>query len=234
MKVGILFSGGKDSTYAAYIAKKQGHELTCLITMMPESSESYLFHYPNIAWTDLQSKALGVPLVKTKLKTVGESEVHELANAIKKAKEKHFFEGIVTGGLASRYQKDRIEKVCNDAGLKALSPSWMMDPEEYMLNIIKSGFKVMIVGVAAEGFDINWLGRIINEEMIDELKKLNRRFEININFEGGEAETYTLDSPIFKKRIEVEKTKKHWFKDYGFLEIKAARLVKKALNAQKS
>ena len=234
MKVGILYSGGKDSTYAAYIAKQQGHELTCLITMIPESSESYLFHYPNIDWTDLQSQALDIPIVKTNLRTVGESEVQELAKAIKKAKEKHFFEGIVTGGLASVYQKDRIEAVCNDAGLKTLSPSWMMDPEEYMLNIIKSGFKVMIVGVAAEGLDITWLGRIINKEMINELKKLNRSFEININFEGGEAETYTLDSPLFKKRIEVQETTKHWFNHYGFLEIKAARLVDKTPNTQKS
>ena len=234
MKVGVLYSGGKDSTYAAYIAKKQGYELTCLITMMPESSESYLFHYPNIAWTDLQSQALDVPIVKTKLKTVGESEVQELAKAIKKAKEKHFFEGIVTGGLASVYQKDRIEAVCNEVGLKTFSPSWMTDPEEYMQNIIKSGFKVMIVGVAAEGLDINWLGRIITEEMIDELKKLKSCFDININFEGGEAETYTLDSPIFKKRIEVQQMKKYWFHNYGFLEIKAAKLVDKTLNTQKS
>jgi len=234
LKVGILYSGGKDSTYAAYIAKQQGHEISCLITMMPESSESYLFHYPNIAWTDLQSQALDVPIVKTKLKTVGESEVQELAKAIKKAKEKHFFEGVVTGGLASRYQKDRIEAVCNEAGLKAISPSWMTNPEEYMQNIIKSGFKVMIVGVAAEGLDINWLGRIINEGMIKELKELNSRFDININFEGGEAETYTLDSPIFKKRIEVQQMKKYWFHNYGFLEIKAAKLVDKTLNTQKS
>jgi|TARA_B100001964_G_scaffold203848_1_gene233183 ABC transporter with metal-binding/Fe-S-binding domain ATP-binding protein len=234
LKVGILYSGGKDSTYAAYIAKQQGHEISCLITMMPESSESYLFHYPNISWTDLQSQALGVPIVKTKIKNVGESEVLELAKAIKKAKEKHFFEGIVTGGLASRYQKDRIEAVCSDAGLQALSPSWMMDPEKYMLNIIKSGFKVMIVGVAAEGLDINWLGRIITEEMIDELKKLKSCFDININFEGGEAETYTLDAPIFRKRIEVQKMEKHWFNYYGFLEIKAAKLVGKALTTQKS
>ncbi len=234
MKVGILYSGGKDSTYAAYIAKQQGHELTCLITMIPESSESYLFHYPNIDWTDLQSQALDIPIVKTNLRTVGESEVQELAKAIKKAKEKHFFEGIVTGGLASVYQKDRIEAVCNEAGLEAISPSWMTDPEEYMQNIIKSGFKVMIVGVAAEGLDINWLGRIITEEMIDELKKLKSCFDININFEGGEAETYTLDSPIFKKRIEVQQMKKYWFHNYGFLEIKAAKLVDKTLNTQKS
>jgi len=234
LKVGILYSGGKDSTYAAYIAKQQGHELTCLITMIPESSESYLFHYPNIDWTDLQSQALDIPIVKTKLKTVGESEVQELAKAIKKAKEKHFFECIVTGGLASVYQKDRIEAVCNEVGLKTFSPSWMTDPEEYMQNIIKSGFEVMIVGVAAEGLDMNWLGRIINEEMIAELKELNRRFEININFEGGEAETYTLDSPLFKKRIEIQEMKMHWLNNYGFLEIKDARLVDKALNTQKS
>lgn len=234
MKVGILYSGGKDSTYAAYRAKQLGHDLTCLITMIPESSESYLFHYPAISWTELQAQSLNLPIITSNVATVGESEVSELAIVIKKAKEKYNFDGIVTGGLASKYQKDRFEKVCNEINLKALSPFWMVNQEDYMMNIVQEGFKVMIVGVAAEGLDKSWLGRIITTDTIKELKNLNNRFGINIAFEGGEAETFTLDCPLFNQRIEVQKIKTHWFNYYGFLEIKNARLIDKTFNAQKS
>ncbi len=222
-----MFSGGKDSTYAAYTAKQRGHNLGCLITMLPENSESYLFHYPNIRWTKLQAQAMGVPLVKTKLETVGESEVHDLARAIKTAKEQHDIEGVVSGGLASRYQKKRFESVCTEAGLKHFSPFWLEDPETYMRGIISSGFTVMVVGVAAEGLNKTWLGRIISEDMIDELKELNRRLNIHMAFEGGEAETFVLDCPLFTRRIEVLGVEKRWYRDHGYLEFTDARLVRK-------
>jgi predicted ATP pyrophosphatase (TIGR00289 family) len=110
----------------------------------------------------------------------------------------------------------------------------MVNQEDYMMNIVQEGFKVMIVGVAAEGLDKSWLGRIITTDTIKELKNLNNRFGINIAFEGGEAETFTLDCPLFNQRIEVQKIKTHWFNYYGFLEIKNARLIDKTFNAQKS
>lgn len=233
MKVGILYSGGKDSTYAAYTIKRQGHRLTCLITILPESPESYLFHYPNTEWTELQAEAIGIPIVKSKTKQVGESEAQDLAEAIETAKKEHQIEGIATGGLASRYQKDRFEAVCREAGLKPLSPLWQEDPETYMKSIVTSDFTVMLVGVAAEGLSKDWLGRIVDEDMIKELKELNRQLGIHIAFEGGEAETFVLDCPLFTRRIQILGTEKHWHGDHGRLEIKDARLVEK-IGVQKS
>jgi asparagine synthase (glutamine-hydrolysing) len=51
MKLGILYSGGKDSNYALYLAQKHGHEITCLVSMKSENMESYMFaknFMPNI------------------------------------------------------------------------------------------------------------------------------------------------------------------------------------------
>ena len=56
MKVAVLFSGGKDSTYAAYLAKQSGHDLQCLVTANPYSAESKLLHHPNIRLTSLSQK----------------------------------------------------------------------------------------------------------------------------------------------------------------------------------
>ena len=61
MKAGILFSGGKDSTYAMYLAKKAGHEIVCLMTMHSENKESYMFHTPSISKTEKQAEVMGLP-----------------------------------------------------------------------------------------------------------------------------------------------------------------------------
>ena len=57
----ILFSGGKDSTYAIYLAKKLGHSVDVLLTLYPHSSESHLLHYPNIEFTQLQAESMKTP-----------------------------------------------------------------------------------------------------------------------------------------------------------------------------
>jgi Predicted ATPases of PP-loop superfamily len=36
MKLASLFSGGKDSMYAIYLAQKQGHQVTCLLSVFPK------------------------------------------------------------------------------------------------------------------------------------------------------------------------------------------------------
>ena len=61
MKLACLFSGGKDSTYTIYLVKKQGHEVTCLLSVFPKSEESHLLHHPNLKWTKLQSESMKIP-----------------------------------------------------------------------------------------------------------------------------------------------------------------------------
>ena len=61
MKLACLFSGGKDSTYAIHLVKKQGHEVSCLLSVFPKSDESHLLHHPNLKWTKLQSESMKIP-----------------------------------------------------------------------------------------------------------------------------------------------------------------------------
>ena len=63
MKLGVLFSGGKDSTYAAWLVKKEGHEIACLITVYSKNIESYMFHTPSISKVKIQAEMMGIPLV---------------------------------------------------------------------------------------------------------------------------------------------------------------------------
>jgi len=58
MKVAALFSGGKDSTYSIYKVKQMGHDVKCLVTIFPKSSNSHLLHFSAIESTELQSNTL--------------------------------------------------------------------------------------------------------------------------------------------------------------------------------
>ena len=87
MKCGILFSGGKDSTYAAYLVKKYRNEISCLITLISENPESYMFHIPNIELVKLQAESMGIPLIFLETEGVKEEELKDLKEAIEIAKE---------------------------------------------------------------------------------------------------------------------------------------------------
>ena len=63
MRLGILFSGGKDSTYATYLAKKFGHEIVCLISIFSKNKDSFMFHTPTINLTKEQAKLMNLPIL---------------------------------------------------------------------------------------------------------------------------------------------------------------------------
>ena len=211
---------------AVYAALEAKEDVKYLLSMKSRNDESYMFHVPNIHVTDLLSEALDIPIMSVETEGVKEEELDDLKAAFLDLKDLGV-EAIYTGALYSVYQKSRIEKLGDEVGLKIISPYWHVDELEYMRKIVSLGFKIMICGVAAWGLDESWLGRIIDDDTIDELVRLNEKYHVDIAFEGGEAETLAIDGPIFKKRIEILKYKKEWHLDSGVFVIEDAVLKEK-------
>jgi diphthine-ammonia ligase len=223
MRLAALVTGGKDSILALYRAQQMGHTIEVLATMIPERSDSYMFHFPNIHLTDYIAKALGIPLVKAETSGIKEEELDDL----KKLLESLDVDGVVTGAIASSYQKERIDRLCDELGITSVAPLWQQDPLELMKELIDLKFKVIIVGVYAYGLDQTWLGKEINNETLEKLVELHEKYQISLVGEGGEYESLVLDAPIFKKRIEIVKAEKNYENNSGTLTIKEAKLVDK-------
>jgi diphthine-ammonia ligase len=202
--LGVLFSGGKDSVFACYRAM-QKETVACLITLVSENEDSYMFHTPNISRTDLQAEAMGLPLLLWPTKGEKEEELQDLKNAIIAAKEMHGIEGIVTGAIESVYQAARVQRICRDLNLWCFNPLWQIDQVDYLRLLLSEEFQIIITGVFAYPFDSSWVGVILTEERIRKLEMLQSRYQINPSGEGGELETFVLDAPIFKKRINILK-----------------------------
>jgi ABC transporter with metal-binding/Fe-S-binding domain ATP-binding protein len=226
MRVGVLFTGGKDSCLALKRVMNT-HEVVCLITLISKNRESYMFHVPNIELTKIQAEAIGLPLIQRITEGEKEKELEDLKEVLKEAKKKFKIEGIVTGAIASNYQKSRIEKVCKELKLKCINPLWNEDQIKLLEEVIESNFKVIITGVFAFPLDESFLGKEIDKEMVKRLKELMEKYKINPAGEGGEIETTVLDAPFFKKKVEIKDFEVK-YKDYsGTFEIKNAKLVKK-------
>lgn len=227
MKVAVLFSGGKDSTLALYEAIKDGHEICCLVSVIPKNPESYMFHYPNIELTKLQARALGLKIVTKESGGKKESELSDLEGALRSVKREHKIEGVVVGAIASVYQHSRVEKICKRLGLRAVAPLWRKDPEELWESLLGYRFRVIITAVACEGLDESWLGREIDKRNIGRLISLSKKHRFHACGEGGEFETFVIDGPIFKKEISIRQAKSVWEYNSGFYVIEKAELKEK-------
>ena len=204
MKLGALFCGGKDSTFAAYLAKKEGYEISCLVSLISENKESFMFHTPSVDKTKNQARVMGIPIILQQTTGKKEFELADLKKAIKKAIKKHKIDGIVTGAVESVYQASRIQKICNELNIECFNPLWQKNQFELLEELIKNKFKIIITGVFAYPFDKSWLGRRIDENFIREIRKLNEKYKINPAGEGGEFESFVLWCPLFKKELKIK------------------------------
>ncbi|MEM2464858.1 MAG: diphthine--ammonia ligase [Candidatus Bathyarchaeia archaeon] len=227
MRLGALFSGGKDSCLAVYKAQISRNEVACLINMVPRSVESRLFHYPNTWITRFQAKAMGLPIIQLETEDDEERELTDLSRALKLAVEQFNIKGVVTGVVRSNYQASRIQRLCDRLGLQCLNPLWLKKPDEILDDILRKGFIAMITGVFAYPLDKSFLGKTITVDLAKKLLDLSRRYGFDAAGEGGEIETTVLDGPIFKKKIEVTDYEIH-YKDYsGIFLIKGLKLSPK-------
>jgi len=223
MRVAVLATGGKDSALALYKVLNEDHEVKYLVSMIPLREDSWMFHYPNIRLVDLFAEAAEIQLVKAETLAVKEREVEDLKRLI----EGLDVDAIVSGAIASTYQKSRIEKMCEQLRLKCIAPLWHKNPLDILKEILDLKFEVIITGVYAYGFSEEWLGRKIDEASVKALIELNKQYGVSLVGEGGEYETLVLDAPFFKKRIKIVEAEKIWKNQSGYFLITKAKLENK-------
>jgi ABC transporter with metal-binding/Fe-S-binding domain ATP-binding protein len=223
MRLGVLFSGGKDSCLSMDKVCKD-HKVACLLTIISENPESYMFHVPNIELTSLQAESMNLPILTKITKGEKEKELEDLIKLIFEAKTKYKIQGIVTGAVESVYQASRIQKICDDLNLWCFNPLWQKNQVELLNELLDNNFEVMITGVFGYPLDESWLGRVIDNQVINELKKLQEKYGLNPAGEGGEIETTVLNSPMFKKRLVIRNYEKEYANYAGIFNIKEVKL----------
>lgn len=200
-KAALLFTGGKDSCLALLKAKQAGYNIKYLLTILPSSYDSWMWHKPSLQLLKAQAKALGIPLITQKSRTQKEKEVEDLEKLLIKVKD---IEYVITGGIASKYQKQRIEKITKKLNLKLVNPLWNMKSGDVWKECLNKKFEIILVKICCEGLGKEWLGKIITKNNFKELTALSNKYGFDVTAEGGDFETEVLDMPLFRKKIKID------------------------------
>jgi predicted ATP pyrophosphatase (TIGR00289 family) len=147
-----------------------------------------------------------------------------IENLLRQAKAQFQIDGLLHGGIKSKFQKEQFETLCLKLNLIPVAPLWELEPTKYMNDLLDSGFNFMVITVSSDGLDEQWLGKLILKSDIEILHNLSSKFGFNLNFEGGEAETFVINCPLFSNPIKINKFIKNWDGYRGRFEIVDAEL----------
>lgn len=208
------WSGGKDSCLALYKTILTGGKPKFLLTMCIEEGERSRSHGVSLEVLKAQSDSLGIPLV-----TIASSW-------------QNYHDGFINGMHALKKQDDSIafgvfgdmdieancqweRDICAEVGLDAYLPLWNGEREKVLCEFLGMEFKAMIIAVDSKKLGLDYLGRIIDFELIEEFKRKG----IDSCGENGEYHSCVFDGPIFKYPLLLEKKEVVLRSGYYFLDI---------------
>ena len=218
----VSWSGGKDSCLSLYRALIGGLEPVCLLNIATRAGEGFRVHGLDPRIIVDQAKALELPIVQR----VASWETYEqvFKEAVEKVKCRLGVEGVVFGDVFLEEHRRWTVEICEELGVKALSPLYGEDERRIMREFLDAGFKAMIVCVKVDKLSEELLGRILDLEVVRVLEDSG----VDPCGEYGEYHTLVLDGPIFKKRIEViEGHVEHIPPNYAVFDICRWRLAEK-------
>ena len=207
----VSWSGGKDGCLALYRALGKGYKISHLVNFISKKFHRVSFHGTEAKLIQLQSQAIGIPLIQKETTWDGyEQEFKEAVQNLLSAG----VEGMVFGDVYLQEHKDWVERVCSELGIRAIEPLWGESTEEILSSFLDNGFQAVIVSAKSELIDADWIGQKVDRAFWDYLKRKN----IDFCGENGEYHTLVTDGPIFKRRIQLIETRTiiredHWLLD---------------------
>lgn len=218
MRTVALISGGKDSCYNMLQCVAAGHSIVALANLQPQhrdEMDSYMYQTVGHQGIDLYAEAMELPLYREMItgeavdqsryyKPTENDEVEDLYRLLAKIKEELGVEAVAVGAILSDYQRVRVENVCKRLSLVSLAYLWRRNQKELLQEMIASGVEAVIIKVAALGLDPRiHLGMSIRD-IQPHLLVMKEKYGLNVCGEGGEYETFTLDCPLFKKKLVID------------------------------
>ena len=184
------WSGGKDSCLALYRACHAGAKPARLLTMLAEDGIRSRSHGLTREVLQAQASRLGIPLLAP---SASWSEYETVfVNALVQLRKEGVQAGVF-GDIDFSPHREWDQKICDKTGMALCLPLWECSKLELLDQFLALGFKAMIVTVKEDQLGREFLGRIIDREIIGEFQRKG----IDPCGENGEYHTVVVDGPLF-------------------------------------
>lgn len=181
----MSYSGGKDCMLAMYKNKRRLYTCSIDYYYKKDSADSWT-HSINKRLLEEASKSLNIPIIYVEC-DISEYET-EFEKKLLVAKEMGATT-VVYGDIdIELHKKWDIDRATN-AGLDYELPLWNGDREALVHEFIDSGFKAVIKKVNLENMSENFLGKVLDKELVEEIKETGS----DACGENGEYHTFVVD-----------------------------------------
>lgn len=196
------FSGGKDCVLAMYLMKERGFIPDSIIITVKETGS--WTHGINLKMLEEYKRVLGLKVYPVFCRMDNYEE--EFENTLMKIKEERGVDICVFGDIDIEQHLNWNKTRCKNTDMKAIMPLEKIDREEAVLKFIDSGFKAIIKKVNLNYLDKSFLGRELNRETIEDIKRYSKEQNVEVDLcgENGEYHTVVVDGPLFNKKLNYE------------------------------
>ncbi len=221
MKALALASGGKDSILALHMAVERSVMLEGILTILPEDPESMLYHTPNVEHVARIAESLGTRWISIDApKDAEEAVLNQILSSLD-------IKMLITGGIKSKYQRDKFDNICQALAISLYSPLWGLEPSEIYNMMNKFKIDPIIVSVASLGLGKEWLGQHLNPQNVRRLFELSKKYHFDPTGEGGDFETFVVNGLMYRKQLVVESAQVRWHGDRGTMSFDKVTLKEK-------
>ncbi|MDP3917910.1 MAG: diphthine--ammonia ligase [Candidatus Woesebacteria bacterium] len=198
MKVAVMSSGGKDSTYAIAHCMEKGWDIQYLLSVKPTRKDCFLFHFATVEHTPKIAEILNLKHILT---TCNVADPKLEADIIKKIIEKNPVDAVVLGGTGLQETQIRsLQEAMRPLGIEVFAAHDGLDQNELMKEMTNKGYEFMITQVASDGL-MPWLGKVITKDNIQQLFDDGKKYGFHISGDGGYWDSFVYTAPIFNGKI---------------------------------
>jgi len=229
MDAAILYSGGKDSTFAIQHAIDKGWNIKYLISVKPTRKDCFLFHYATVEQTKELAKMLKIPHFYVSCRVADPVKEADIVKKVVESNQKKMkVDAVVLGGTGlQETQLKSIQNALRPFNIDVFASHAGEEHDLVMGQMLDRGFEIMVTQIASDGLK-EWLGKNITKDNFPQLKKDSIKYGFHIGFEGGYADTLVTNCPLFEKRMVVEEMSVIFEDNYcGHVVIDRYRMQKK-------
>jgi uncharacterized protein (TIGR00290 family) len=195
------WSSGKDSALALYkILQNPEFKIEYLLTSVNQQFQRISMHGVRVELLEKQAESIGIPLEIMQIPEMPTMEVYEsvMQQTLEKLKKQditHSVFGDIFLEDLRQYREDKLATL----GFEGVFPIWKTPTKDLIQEFIDLGFKTIVVCVNERYLDKSFVGRIIDQQFLDDLPD-----NVDVCGENGEFHTFCYDGPIFQQPINFE------------------------------